>query len=101
MESLANAKGIHGTAEVISGNREDMFSSEVLLLISLKEQHRRFCIFKVTEQMCNIVCAMCGLMSDNYLAWEEHVAEVALKEDSDHESLLAVKINKNGDKVTS
>ena len=51
--------------------------------------------------MCNIVCAMCGLMSDNYLAWEEHVAEVALKEDSDHASLLAVKINSNGDKVNN
>ena len=44
---------------------------------------------------------MCGLMSDNYLAWEEHVAEVALKEDSDHASLLAVKINSNGDKVNN
>ena len=51
--------------------------------------------------MCNIVCAMCGLMSDNYLAWEEHVAEVALKEDSDHANLLAVKINSNGDKVNN
>ena len=59
------------------------------------------CISKVTEQMCNIVCAMCGLMSDNYLAWEEHVAEVAMKEDSDHASLLSVQINSNGDKVQS
>ena len=49
--------------------------------------------------MCNIVCGMCGLMSDTYSDWDEHVTEVTIKEDSDHASLMAVQIKPNGEKV--
>ena len=44
---------------------------------------------------------MCGLMSDNYTEWDQHVTEVTIKEDSDHACLLAVQINSNGQKVSS
>ena len=42
---------------------------------------------------------MCGLMSDTYSDWDEHVTEVTIKEDSDHASLMAVQIKPNGEKV--
>ena len=48
-------------------------------------------VLQVTDHLCDIVCDMCGLMSDNHEAWDQHVAEVTLKEDADHASLFQLK----------
>ena len=32
MEEVGLQHGIHGTAEIVSGNREDLFSAEVVLI---------------------------------------------------------------------
>ena len=73
---------IHATAELVTGRREVLFSPEV------------------TDQLSSLVCSMCGLMCDTFTDWEEHVAEVTAKEDSDHASLLSVQVSTNKEKIT-
>ena len=56
-------------------------------------------LLQVTDHLCDIVCGMCGLMSENHEAWDQHVAEVTLKEDADHASLLSAKMSSSEEKV--
>ena len=56
-------------------------------------------VLQVTDHLCDIVCDMCGLMSDNHETWDQHVAEVTLKEDADHASLLSAKVSSSEEKV--
>ena len=57
-------------------------------------------LLQVRDQLCSLVCSMCGLMCDTFTDWEEHVAEVTAKEDSDHASLLTVQVSSNREKIT-
>ena len=61
---------VHGTAELLSGNREDLFQPYV------------------TEQLVNIVCGGCGLSCGNHDTWEEHVREITVREDEEHNNLF-------------
>ena len=56
-------------------------------------------VLQVTDHLCDIVCGMCGLMSDNHEAWDQHVAEVTLKEDADHASFLSAKVSSSEEQV--
>ena len=75
--------GVHGSAELSSGAREDLFS-----------------VF-VSDHLVNIVCGGCGLACDNHGVWEEHVRDMTIKEDEHHTSLFTVQITSNVEKLTS
>ena len=68
----AGPAAVHGTAELSSGNREDLFQPYV------------------TEQLVNIVCGGCGLSCGNHDTWEEHVREMTVREDGEHSNLFTV-----------
>ena len=51
----AGPAAVHGTVELASGNREDLFKPYV------------------TDELVNIVCGGCGLSCGNHDTWEEHI----------------------------
>ena len=81
--TTAEGAAIHGTGELVSGNREDLFQPYV------------------ADQLVNIVCSGCGLTCDTHATWEGHVRQMTLEEDEEHTSLFTVQISSNGDKITS
>jgi len=57
---------IHGTAEISTGNREDLFKPTVM------------------ETLVNIVCGGCGDMFSDHWTWEEHIRDMVELEDIEH-----------------
>ena len=74
---------IHGSAELSSGNREDLFQPFV------------------SDQLVNIVCGGCGVSCADHSVWEDHVRDMTIKEDEHHTSLFSVQITSNVEKITS
>ena len=80
---MENQAAVHGTAELSSGNREDLFQPYV------------------ADELVNIVCGGCGLTCADHASWEEHVRVMTVREDEEHASLFTVQISTNVEKITS
>jgi len=72
---------IHGTAELSSGDRVDLFQSNV------------------RDKLVNIVCGGCGLSFEDHYSWEEHIRDMVELEDTDHNFFTQVMDGGQGNAV--